>query len=68
MKRPSKTNRRVKIYDKYVVRDQHTMGRHHIVIPWLNMSGLWLQDAGFCPGDQVDVQVAQGQLTITKLV
>jgi len=32
----------------------------------LHLSGDWLLQAGFCPGDVATIEVGQGQLTITK--
>lgn len=36
-------------------------------VPWLNINGLWLEDAGFKIGDQIQIDVSNNQLTITKL-
>lgn len=30
------------------------------------LSGLWLKDAGFAPGDKVALDVTDGQIVITK--
>lgn len=32
----------------------------------LRLSGAWLRNAGFLPGDLVDVEVGTGHLTVTK--
>ncbi|MBL7760521.1 MAG: SymE family type I addiction module toxin [Sediminibacterium sp.] len=33
-------------------------------IPWLNVCGLWLEQAGFNVGDPVEIQVEHNTLTI----
>lgn len=33
-------------------------------IPWLNVSGLWLEQAGFRAGDAVEIMVEHNTLTI----
>ena len=33
-------------------------------VPWLNVSGLWLERAGFHAGDQVEIIVTENQLVI----
>lgn len=50
--------RNIRVYRKYSPTSRS--------LPWLTMSGIWLEDAGFAPGDNVIVSVQQGQLTITK--
>ncbi|MBL7737439.1 MAG: SymE family type I addiction module toxin [Chitinophagaceae bacterium] len=34
------------------------------VVPWLALSGLWLQDAGFKPGDRVEITIDNNLLII----
>jgi len=34
----------------------------------LRLSGAWLRNAGFQPGDMVDIEVKIGQLIVTKKV
>lgn len=34
------------------------------IIPWLNISGLWLEEAGFKVGDAIEIRVEQNTLTI----
>ena len=36
--------------------------------PKINLNAKWLAEAGFHPGDQIDVCVAENQLVIRKLV
>lgn len=40
--------------------------RRYVFFPWLNVSGKWLEKAGFRTGDQVAIEVSDGKLTITK--
>ena len=57
------------------IRNGKIHGRHQAVaghwngardVAWLNLSGLWLEQAGFEVGDGIRVEVQQGQLIITK--
>lgn len=34
-------------------------------VPWLNLSGLWLEKAGFNVGDNISISVAKKTLVIT---
>lgn len=54
--------RYIKLSGKAHPRDNHQYKN----LPWLNMSGVWLQEAGFNIGDRLQVNVSQGQLTITN--
>jgi toxic protein SymE len=33
--------------------------------PWIKLSGLWIEHAGFLPGQQVRITVEHGKLIIT---
>lgn len=55
--------RLIKLQRKTHARDYH----RHINLPWLNVSSVWLQEAGFNIGDQLEVSIAQGQLVIKNL-
>jgi toxic protein SymE len=59
----TKKTRQVKLHSKY--RDLAT-GRwpSYRQVPWLNVSGVWLERAGFKAGDQVEITVAENQLVI----
>ena len=37
------------------------------MVPFIRMSGKWLQAAGFEPGDSIEVEVEYGRLVISKL-
>lgn len=36
-------------------------------LPWLNLSGIWLEQAGFCIGKQIEIRVENRQLIIKAL-
>jgi toxic protein SymE len=56
--------RRVKLHSKYrEVRKNWQQGWYE-PLPWLNVSGLWLEQAGFKAGDAVEITVAQNTLII----
>lgn len=57
----SKT-RQVKLYGKYQQRVKHWNGGRDF--PWLNVSGAWLEEAGFKVGDQVEITVEDNLLII----
>lgn len=54
--------RRVKLHGKYYRQESHCNGGRDL--PWLNVSGLWLERAGFNVGDAVEITVEQNTLTI----
>ena len=63
----TKQTRRVKLHSKFrrmptSFFDMNT-GK---VVPWLNVSGEWLQKAGFNVGDAVEITVENKRLTITS--
>jgi toxic protein SymE len=35
------------------------------LVPWLKLSGKWLEQAGFDPGQRVRIEVQHGRLVIT---
>ncbi|MGN6491952.1 MAG: SymE family type I addiction module toxin [Agriterribacter sp.] len=45
----------------------HPRDRGYKYLPWLNLSGVWLVQAGFAIGDQLEITVNDGYLTIKKL-
>lgn len=55
--------RYIKLQRKTHARDYH----HYKSLPWLNVSSVWLQEAGFNIGDRLAVSVEQGQLVIKNL-
>ena len=58
------TKRRVKLHSKYREVSRSWQGNDWRAIPWLNVSGLWLEQAGFKAGDAVEITVAQHTLII----
>ena len=63
MSKPTAT-RQVKLYSKY--RSLRTSWEDKVV-PWLNVSGVWLQQAGFKPGDRVEITIGHNELIIKNL-
>lgn len=60
----TKQTRLIKLHGKYqTVKDHWNGGRD---VPWLNISGLWLEQAGFKVGDQIEVTVGRRVLKIKK--
>lgn len=60
----AKQIRLVKLHGKYqLVRNHWNRGRD---VPWLNVSGLWLEQAGFKVGDQLEITVGNKTLKIKK--
>jgi len=61
--------RRAKLHGKYRA-GAFTWGRNSNtgkVVPWLNVNGLWLEQAGFKVGDRIEISVKNKELTIKKL-
>lgn len=56
--------RQVKVYGKYQRRLGHWNGGRDY--SWLNVSGLWLEQAGFKIGDQLQICVENNKLIITN--
>jgi len=36
-------------------------------VPWLNVNGLWLEQAGFTIGDHIQIDVRRNRLVIKKM-
>lgn len=45
----------------------HPRDRGYKYLPWLNLSGVWLEQAGFAIGDQLEITVSNGYLEIKNL-
>jgi len=59
-----KTLRRGKLHGQYRALSNHwNRGRN---VPWLNVSGLWLEAAGFKVGDPIEIMVSKEKLIIKK--
>jgi toxic protein SymE len=60
-----KTIRKAKLHYKHRVLTGGWNGSNRCkTIPWLNVCGLWLEQAGFKAGDPVEIQVEHNTLTI----
>jgi len=61
----TKQIRLVKLHGKYQeLKDCYNPGGRYVA--WLNISGLWLEKAGFNVGDQVEITVGEETLTIKR--
>jgi toxic protein SymE len=57
-----KTVKQAHLHGKYIPgRNPGSGGRE---LPWLNLSGIWLEHAGFTIGRKIEITVTEGQLTI----
>ena len=56
--------RRIKLQGQYRPRQTSYTGLQEV--PWLNISGRWLERAGFKAGDQIEIRVTNHQLVITN--
>jgi toxic protein SymE len=61
----TKTIRRGKLHGRYQLLSNHWHGGRNV--PWLNIRGLWLEDAGFKVGDPIEIAVSNGKLVIKKV-
>ncbi len=56
--------RKVKIYKKFRGAGMRLCDPDPRAVPWLNVSGDWLQQAGFAIGDQIEITVGENELHI----
>lgn len=61
----SKTSRKVKLHSQSRPSQKSSTGLKQV--PWLNISGVWLAQAGFNVGDQIEITVSQNELIIKPL-
>lgn len=66
MKNTSSAKRLLTIGYQYQERSAKTINRHHIRVPFLRLSGKWFTQAGFLPGDIVEVESKDNSLIIRK--
>lgn len=60
----TKTTRLAKVHGQYRrVRHHWNQGRN---VAWVNLTGLWLEKAGFNVGDGIEIVVGEGCLLIQK--
>ncbi len=60
-----KKNRKVKLYSKSRPCQSHYTELKEV--PWLNVSGVWLEQDGFGICDQVEIKVSNHQLIINPV-
>ena len=63
-------DRKLKVYGVQAerkVRSMFATARRYIEIPQIKLQGLWLQETGFKPGDNLNVQCEDGKLIITRV-
>jgi hypothetical protein len=60
--------RQVKLQSKYRPIRSGWINNNEREIPWLTLSGLWLERAGFRKGDRLEITVENNLLTIKKTV
>lgn len=58
-----KTTRKVKLQPRY----RALAWDNEKIVPWLTLSGVWLEQNGFKAGDTVTITVEQNQLTIKTI-
>ncbi|MXV13909.1 SymE family type I addiction module toxin [Hufsiella ginkgonis] len=56
--KPELTTRTIRVYKKYGATNQQR--------PHVTMTGLWLEQADFKPGDYVNIEVEEGKLTLSR--
>lgn len=60
-----KKTKKVRLHAKW--RELQTGWRRGKDVPWLNVSGVWLQQAGFNVGDAVEITVENNMLIIKNI-
>lgn len=61
----TENKKQVKLHAKYRALQNHWRGGKEV--PWLNVSGVWLEQAGFNVGDQIEITIAKNQLIINNV-
>lgn len=67
--RIQKNIRQIKLHSKSRFRQRGwTKAQSELqVVPWLNVSSLWLDEAGFHAGNEVEIRISKNQLIIKKV-
>jgi toxic protein SymE len=61
----SKKTRQARLHGKYrALQRNWPSGKY---VPWLNVNGVWLEQAGFRVGDQLEITIENNLLTIKNL-
>ncbi|MFZ4863223.1 SymE family type I addiction module toxin [Sphingobacterium sp. Mn56C] len=63
----SENKKQVKVQGKFRPSQSRCMGATGKNVPWLNLSGIWLEEAGFNIGDLVRVVSRSGLLLIERI-
>lgn len=61
----NKPTRQIKLHGKYS-EPKTGWRREGKEVPWLNVSGIWLEEAGFKIGDLVQITIENNMLIITS--
>lgn len=64
------SDRKMKVYRTYVERKTKSLyawAKRSVEIPQIRLQGKWLQETGFKPGDNLNVQCEDGKLIITRV-
>ena len=59
-----KTIKQAKLHAKYSRRRLESGSRE---LPWLNLTGVWLEKAGFGIGQKIEIKIEERQLTIKAI-
>ena len=68
--RLAKRERRIKVRKGYyarIIKDRHHIAFDRTVyspVPWINIQGLWLEQAGFSINTPIKVEVSEGRLIL----
>lgn len=63
----NKRNRRLKVHSKHINNSRNYYYSKYTAVPYIHLSGMWLENANFKIGDYIDVQVADECLIIRKI-
>lgn len=61
---PARRPRIVKVYDRMVAYGGNVLYKTRVVYPLIRLSGQWLADCGFAPGQHIEVTPGEQQLII----
>ena len=60
--------KRIKLHRKYRQPSRSWLNENTSKqVPWLNVSGVWLKEAGFNAGDPVEITIVNKMLTIKNM-
>ncbi|RXK81267.1 SymE family type I addiction module toxin [Filimonas effusa] len=60
-------SRFLKVTSKSIFRSSKFIGcSYYKNVPWINLSGVWLQNAGFNTGDTISISIEENCLIISK--